>query len=385
MREPDEIEDYIVEGLLPRECTASIVAAAKTGKTTLLANLVQSLSDTVPFLGAFETRDVRGNIGFVNYELTRAQSKKWFSRMGIRNVRDKVKIWNLRGKPNPLATDISRERFAAEVRALEIKVLIIDPFSSAARGRDTMNNDQVKEFLLEIEEFKELADVPCLIFAVHAGRDPNKSRGASTLDDHPDVLIYLTKDDYETRYLHAVGRDVEIPQGSLHFDPTNGMLHFKGDSRSKAKVSRIESGILDYVSAHPGAKASEIDNAVVGRNSDKPKAREGLVEKGLLEVKNGTGGSKLYSRTSAPIPTIPLGGNPGLSAHSASSPLSIGGGAATSVTAGTESSSIPQCEHCATLLSESWEMSDLSGFFMCPFCDGVTEVPEVAKIGLTNF
>lgn len=376
MAEPDEAEDYLVDGLLPRECTASIVAAAKTGKTTLLANLVQALADTEPFLGVFTVSDVQGRIGFINYELTRTQSKKWFTRMAIKNIHDKVKIWNLRGMPNPLVSKVSRENFAVEVRSLGIKVLIVDPFSSAARGRDTMSNDQVKEFLLEMEEFKELADVPCLIFAVHAGRDPNKSRGASTLDDHPDVLIYLTKDDYETRYLHAVGRDVEIPQGSLHFDNATGKLHFKGDSRSSAKVSRIESAILTYVEAHPNAKASEIDSAIVGRNSDKPVARQGLVDKGLLAVKQ-SGGSKMYVRTETPVPSIPLAGLGGTSPRSTPSPLSIGGGVATLADEDECDFDFPHCDHCGTLLSESWEMADLSGFFMCPICDGVTEIPEV--------
>jgi hypothetical protein len=308
LAEEDEPDDYLVERLLPRECTASIVAAAKTGKTTLLANLVQSLADSEPFLGAFDVADVRGQIGFINFELTRNQSKKWFTRMGIKNVRDKVKVWNLRGKPNPLVTPYSRELFAAEVRSLGVKVLIVDPFSSAARGRDTMNNDQVKDFLLQMEEFKELAQVPCLIYAVHAGRDPNKTRGASTLDDHPDVLIYLTKDDYETRFMHAMGRDIELQPGSLHFDSVTGKLHFKGDSRSAAKVSKIETAILDFVTLNPGVNATTIDAAVAGRNSDKPMARQGLVEKGLLSVKSGSGGAKLYSRTESPVPTLQLGG-----------------------------------------------------------------------------
>ena len=371
LSEPEEPEDYLVDKLLPRECTASIVAAAKTGKTTLLANLVQSLADSEPFLGVFPVDDVKGQIGFINFELTREQSKKWFSRMGIKNITNRVKIWNLRGKPNPLISQISRERFAGEVRSYGIKVLIVDPFSSAARGRDTLNNDQVKEFLLDLEEFKELAEVPCLIFAVHAGRDPNKTRGASTLDDHPDVLIYLTKDDYETRYMHAIGRDVEIPQGSLHFDPTNGKLHFKGDSRSAAKVSRIEAAILDYVEANPDAKASEIDNQVAGRNADKPTARQGLVDKGLLECKNGPGGAKLYKRTSSPLPTLPLGGPASPVVRSTTSPLYIGGGVTTTDDAPAEESI---CSTCGIGLCDDWQMEGFQDLYLCFQCDSVTEV-----------
>lgn len=214
---------FLVDRLMKYGTNVHLVAAAKTGKTNVAINLVKALADGGKFLGVFETKKIQGRICMMDFELDERQAQDWLRRIGIENAA-KVEIYPLRGMPNPFRSPESMRELEEVLKALEIEFLILDPFSSIYSG-DANSNSEVKAFLKELDEFKVRSGVQHIVIAVHAGRNQGQTRGASTLDDHPDALWYLQKSD-DKRFFKAVGRDIDVPEAEIMFDQATGAISF---------------------------------------------------------------------------------------------------------------------------------------------------------------
>ena len=301
---PEEEDDYLIAGLLERISTATIVASAKTGKTTFIYNLIRSLVDEVAFLDKFQAFPVNGQVGFVNYELSEKQAQRWFKNVPIRNNSGTVRVWNLRGKTNPFSNPSRKQEFIDEVREANVKVMILDPFSSAGRGRNTLDNDDVKDFFLELEEFKEAAGIECLIIAVHAGHNGTRARGASTMADHPDCIMTLETNGDGVRSFRAVGRDVDVEKGALEFDESTRLLTYKEGLIIDSSGEKLERKILTFLNKNPGSAAGEIDAGVTGKKGAIKTARDSLLAKGLITMEVKQKGRQEY--TPVPLSTAPM-------------------------------------------------------------------------------
>lgn len=293
LEKPLAEEKYLINGVIPTNGTVTIVAAKKTGKSTFVYNLIASLVSGEPLLGSFTVNGFSGRVGYVNYELTEEQAQEWFRRSPITEP-DRVYVWNLRGKPNPFRSDEALEEFAQELKHLKIKVLILDPFSSAFRGGNSQDNDEVKEFWLRTDWLKEKSGVSELIVPVHAGRNESRSRGASSLDDHPDAILHLNMQSDGTRTFKAFGRDVDIEEGDLEFDRLSLRLTYLGASSYETKVERIAKDVLAVLRAHGPMSAGDLTRKVARNKEDTKKAREFLVASGSV-LEKSVANSKLYS------------------------------------------------------------------------------------------
>ena len=289
-----EYEDsgYVIDELMVYGATVFMVAAAKTGKTSVNINLIESVADGTPFLGVFEVRPIRGRIAFLDFELDERMAQTWYKRIGILNT-DKVEHFAFRGYPNPFSSPTALNQLAEQLKFHDIEFLIIDPFSSIFSGNPN-DNGEVKEFLKQLDAFKVKAGVKHLVVSVHAGRDQSKTRGASTLDDHPDALWYLSKDSEGRRIFRAIGRDVDIPESYLAFDSSRGGLTLQRGSKIPDTFRAIQLRILRFVKANPGLNATDLDHGVAGNNSLKGKARADLVRKGEMVETPGPRGAKYY-------------------------------------------------------------------------------------------
>jgi hypothetical protein len=294
-------EKFLIEGLIPTNGTVTVVAAKKTGKSTFIYNVMHSLLTLEPLLGAFPVSAFEGRIGFVNYELTEEQAQDWFRRSPI-GTTDRIAVWNLRGKPNPFRSEQALSDFAKEVKALGIQVLILDPFSSAFRGGNSQDNDEVKDFWLRTDAFKEASGVNELIIPVHAGRDESRSRGASALDDHPDAILHLNKLSDGTRTFHAFGRDVEVEAGELEFDKVTLLLSYKGPVSVGSRVARVAKVLEAILKEHGKLGATDLTRHARKNKDDVRAARELLVSTGRV-LETQVGQSKFYEI--APSPTAP--------------------------------------------------------------------------------
>jgi hypothetical protein len=302
---PLNSQRWLIEGILPVGGNCSVVAAMKTGKSTLVYNFIHSLVFGVPFLGEFPTNNFEGRVGFVNFELTQEQCQDWFLRSPI-GASDRVYLWNLRGEANPFRSELAIHEFAQEVREQGIRVLILDPWSSLFVG-DTNSNDEVKQFWLMLDAFKTTSGVMELIIPIHAGRDVSKSRGASSLDDHPDSIIHLTRQSDGTRTFRATGRDVDVVEGELEFDKDTLLLFYKGAVTPESKDERTAKILRKLFDTRPRLSASDIYRLSGKGKSDTQAARQLMVHRGEI-IEEQIGSSKVYSLSPvycAPFPKPP--------------------------------------------------------------------------------
>ena len=134
-----------------------------------------------------------------------------------------------------------------------------------------------------------------LLMAVHAGRHQNKTRGATTLDDHPDALWYLSRSS-DTRIFRAMGRDVNLDEGPIEFIPESGAQIFVRGGSVSGALDTIKKRMKNTIQFTPNLSATELDSKVKGNTSLKPKARLELVSSGELieNIQPGTN-RKTYS------------------------------------------------------------------------------------------
>jgi hypothetical protein len=202
--------------------------------------------------------------------------------------------WNLKGRGSPLSTALSRDKFIKMLVARDIEILIIDPFSGAYRRGDTNNNDEVKEFLLQLDEVVRKAGVQEVLMAVHAGNDPSKPRGATTLGDHPDALWRIVKTDLgKTRLFSAEGRDVFLDEEAMSLSLDKITLELTGKTRAETAGESFGSLIMDFVEKNPDCLAGDFEAGITGKNSSISAARKRLVKEGLL-IETQVGKAKRY-------------------------------------------------------------------------------------------
>lgn len=282
LQEPDVEQEFRIDGLWIKRGTSFVVAQNKAGKTTLVLNAARCLLDGGKFLGRFETIPVNRQLGLVNFELTDAQFKRWVRKLGIQNLQN-FRVWNLKGKPNPLRSKASREHFIQQLRGNDIEVLIVDPFSSAFPGDDANKNELVKKFLKELDEIVDRGGVEEFMMVVHAGHDGTRARGASTLADHPDASWFIKKSDSgPQRTFAAVGRDVLVDEEGLTIGEDGVTLKLNGLDPREQNGSHLKTKLITYIASHPDCSAGETDLKVGGSKTALATARKELVESGEI-------------------------------------------------------------------------------------------------------
>jgi hypothetical protein len=256
---------YRIDRLMPSNGATLIVAQRKTGKTSLNLNCANSLITGDPFLGEFEVQKISGRVGILNYEMSAQQLGRWAAQVGIDP--DRLYQVNLRGRRNPLSHPGDRADLAAKLRSHEVESLIVDPFGRAYTGARQDDNGEVGAWLTDLDLFARAeAGVADLILTVHAGWNKERTRGASALEDWADTILTLTRgdreDDKDLRYLRAVGRDVDIEEDKLDFDPQHRKLTLSGTGgRRISKVDNISPlfiPIKRVVEKNPGINGTEL-------------------------------------------------------------------------------------------------------------------------------
>lgn len=262
-----EQEQYRIKGLMLADGFTSIVAQRKTGKTTYNLNMADAMLTGRDFLGRFPVAPVDGNIAILNYEVSGHQLGLWADKVGV--DRKRLILVNLRGRRNPLSHEQDRAEIAARLRAYDVESMFVDPFSRAFYGESQQDNTQVQAFLNDLDVFARTeVGVRDVILNVHAGWNGNRSRGASALEDHPDSIIWLRKSDEDTengpRYMSALGRDVDVDEDQLAFDPSTQRLSLTGfgsrlQARREQKTSDLEGPILAVIRQDPGLNTTAIE------------------------------------------------------------------------------------------------------------------------------
>jgi hypothetical protein len=307
---PDEPLSWRVADVMPEGSNVLLAAQYKTGKTTLMNELIRSLADGEDFLGAFKVAP--GTVAVFNYEVGVSQYARWLRDRGIAHP-DAVHVLNLRGFTTPLNVPLVRSYVVEWLTRREIKVWIVDPFARAFSGSGNENeNADVAPFLEILDGIKEEAGVLELVMPTHTGRaefapGTERARGATRLDDWCDVRWLLTKDDEGHRYFRASGRDVETEETRLEFDPLTRALTL-GSGARPPKATRggrragsgaqngagafsgpLEDVVLEALWDKPGMGAGELREEVrrhgsTARNREIDEAARRLIQQGRIRV-----------------------------------------------------------------------------------------------------
>ncbi|WP_405070424.1 AAA family ATPase [Kribbella sp. NBC_01510] len=352
-----------VEGLIPSEAGTLIVAQRKTGKTTLELNLARSLILGEDFLGRFPVRKITGRVTLMNYEVSAAQIARWAAEVGIPG--DRLFLVNVRGRRNPLTHPEDRAALVAALKAQATETLIVDPFGRAYTGASQNDSGEVGAWLTDLDYFTrgEVGAVD-LILATHAGWNGERSRGSSALEDWADSIITLTRDpdDERVRFLKAMGRDVEVDEDQLSFDPATRLITLTGSgSRKEAAKTRhldaVVQAVVKAAEAQPGITGNKLLDAIrqAGcpcQKGDELKAAALAVQRGALRIEMGPRKAKQYYSAST-SPDVPRRTPAGDVLTSPDLPYIDGGGQQGDVRPSTSPETNPTCQVCEKPLHPS--------------------------------
>lgn len=236
---PDDPVIYAIDDLMPSDGNALLSADRKAGKTSLGLTVAKSLVDGTPFMNSFAVEPPEGRkVLYLNYELSRKQMRRWLRKLNLKHP-ERLLMRTLRGRSLPFWQRDTQMRLVEYCKRNDVWFIVIDPQMMACKGLVTNENDNMEfaAFHGAIDEVKQLAGIDCCLVVHHIGKsDKERARGASRIEDWPDALWYLTKEENGSRTFKAEGRDVDLKPIALEFDEQTGLYRWDGMSRGEAKL-----------------------------------------------------------------------------------------------------------------------------------------------------
>ncbi len=313
---PDPEQRYRVDRLWPAGGRIVLAAQYKAGKTTTVGNLLRSLADGVPFLGAFDVEAPEGRIVLFDDELDEAMLRRWLRDQGVQRP-DRVAVVSLRGRiaSLDLIDDHTRARWAKLLRDLDAAVVILDCLRPALDALGLSEDKEAGRFLVAFDALLVEAGVREAVVTHHMGHGAERARGASQLRDWPDAewrLVREKDDDGEhspdaRRYLTAYGRDVDVPESLLGYDATTRRLSVAGGSRKDAAADVAIPDVLEYLRENPGSSGRQIE-AALGPMHKRETIRKAViraVESGRVETMEGPRRAVLHTLSASSAPSAP--------------------------------------------------------------------------------
>lgn len=274
-----------IDGLLPAGGRALFTAPYKGGKSTIISNLIRSLADGDPFLDRFTVTPTRlhryfeNGVLLIDTEMTPAQLGRWLDDQNIRN-RDLVEVLTLRGQLsqfNVLDPDIRFEW----VKAIEgSEVVILDNLRPVLDALGLDENREAGKFLTAWDEFMAEMGVTESIIVHHTGHGSDRARGDSALLASNDAIWSLIRDGDDAsspRFFKALGRDIDVPESRLEFDPATRRLALTGGNRKNAKAEEAIPAILDLLRGHDALSGRAIERELTGGGLTQKQVRDGLL------------------------------------------------------------------------------------------------------------
>jgi hypothetical protein len=326
MHDAPEEPRYAIEKVLSEEGNAMISAQWKSGKTTLVLEVIRALCDEDKFLGVYDVR-TSGNVALWNYELSKDMMDGWLRDTNMQRP-ERLRRLNLRGNRIPLETKQGQEWAIRWLAEREIRTWIIDPAVRAMIGWGSeSSNDDVTVFTDALDTIKARAGVSEMIIAHHTGRaemeaGTERARGATRWDDWPDARWILTRQTppLETRFLRMMDRNGgELPERALAYDRNLRRVSLVGDgdplagtSRQTAAEAAFRVKVLEFVTVNPGLGQNAIMRALGVDSVRKIKtALEGLADGRRVYHIAGPNNSKQWFPGGFELPTAGEGSEPG--------------------------------------------------------------------------
>lgn len=294
---------YLIDSLLPEGANLLVAAEAKAGKSTLALNMARALVDGVDLFGRLRV-NATSRVGWWNLELNTATAVNWMRDLGLADP-DALAALHLRGHSMPLLAPVVQTWAVEWLLKHRVDTWIIDPWGTLYDGEEN-SNSEVRDFLKALDEIKQRAGVRQLVLITHTGHqakatDDVRTRGASKLRDWPDVLVEYRRGSTadgtaDKRYMQAHGRDIDLPELGLDYEPSTRALTFAGGSRkddaSSARarqVREVVQRLLHTLKTQPnkGQVTAKLGgNATQAREALARAVSEGWVVETTLSARN---------------------------------------------------------------------------------------------------
>ena len=236
---------YLVENLWPENGRVVLTAAKKTGKTTMVGNVLRSLLDGGSFLGNFPVKP--GNrVYLIDNEMNSKALQKWYREFDAQHY-ENLFVECLRENReygrrvfNPL-DETNRAVWAERIAATGANVVVLDCLRPQMDALGLDENHEAGLFLDAMDALIQQAGVPHLLVVHHSGHLEGRARGDSRIGDWPDAEWKLNKKTEQgTRSFQAYGRDVSVPAQALKYTAENRLLELDPDALRMEEAAKDE-------------------------------------------------------------------------------------------------------------------------------------------------
>ena len=231
---------YRVDRMMPWFGTVMISAAAKTGKSTLVWNLLRALVRKEEFLGRETTYD-GGRIAYLAFEMEEGDIKTYAKDAGLDG--HEVMVARLKGKAARFAILDPRGRSQLAAELADVEVLVLDPLGPllAAMRLDENSSGDVSRFREACEALISEAGISLLLIVHHTGHgNQGRARGSSVLMDWPDALWSYRRgpSDDSPRELTIDGRKVGGQFRINETSPQSGRICLEDSAQDTLEILR---------------------------------------------------------------------------------------------------------------------------------------------------
>jgi hypothetical protein len=230
-------------------------AQYKAGKSTLTGNLIRALVDGEPFLGHFAVNTPASAVVLIDDEMSENTLRSWLRAQNIHNTNAVADVITLRG--NVAAFNLLDEHcLAAWVQRLHdlgCDYLIVDCLRPILDALALDEHRDAGRFLVAFDTLLNEADIRDALLVHHMGHAGERARGDSRLQDWPDAIWRMMRDNDDPaspRYFTAYGRDVEVYEGRLGFDPATRRLTYAAGSRNDAKTEAACTAVIELLAQY---------------------------------------------------------------------------------------------------------------------------------------
>ncbi|MDQ3484344.1 MAG: helicase RepA family protein, partial [Actinomycetota bacterium] len=194
-----------------------------------------------------------------------------------------------------------RKQWADAIRGAD--VLILDCLRPILDALGLDENHEAGQFFVAFDALLKEAGISEALIVHHMGHAGERSRGDSRILDWPDVTWKLVRenpdDTASTRYLSAFGRDVDVPEGRLDFDPQSRRMTLSGGSRHDRDRDEAVEAVVELLTTETGGLSGRaIEEALVETNLTRKAVRSALKKAErdrLTVVERGLRNSKLHT------------------------------------------------------------------------------------------
>jgi hypothetical protein len=314
--EPDEDPEYVVDTLIELGHNVMVGGQAKSGKTTLIIDLVTALTrGESTWLGEYPLSLGTGRVGWINYEMSERQVRRWMR--GVESER--FAILNARGN-GPNLLDPEWWTFLRDWLVREsVTFLVLDSLTEMVTSAGLDEDKDGVAVLAALDRLRGMTPLSEVIVIAHFGHSGERVRGTSKFGGWVDATFKVIRDEKpghpDRRYLSGFGRDVDLHESELMRDGTGRLMIQPGISRQanktasttvaqerkEAEAEELRSLALRTITEQPGIGSTALREAVQdawrerhdqGVGSTRlDEARTALIEDNTIRVEGGGRGS----------------------------------------------------------------------------------------------